>query len=51
MTTAVLNIFIRTVKRRIENGETLEEVLESYSKLTDEEKEAIRQGIENKEGK
>ena len=51
MTTAVLNIFIRTVKRRIENGETLEEVLESYPKLTDEEKEAIRQGIENKEGK
>ena len=46
MSTAMLNIFIRTVKRRMENGELLDEILESAPKLTDEEKDAIRRGVE-----
>ena len=46
MSTAMLNIFIRTVKRRMENGELLDEILASYTKLTDEEKDAIRRGVE-----
>ena len=46
MSTAMLNIFIRTVKRRMKNGEPLDEILASYSKLTDEEKDTIRRGVE-----
>lgn len=46
MSTAMLNIFIRTVKRRVESGESLEEILETYTKLTAEEKDAIRRGVE-----
>ena len=46
MSTAMLNIFIRTVKRRADNGEDIEEVLKSYPKLTAEEKDAIRRGVE-----
>jgi uncharacterized protein (DUF433 family) len=47
MSNAMLNIFIRTIKRRIENGETLSEILESYTKLSNEDKEQIRNAIEN----
>ena len=46
MSTAMLNIFIRTVKRRVEAGENLEDILEGYTKLTEEEKDAIRRGVE-----
>ena len=47
MSNAMLNIFIRTIKRRIEKGETLDEILESYTKLSNEDKEQIRNAIEN----
>lgn len=47
MSNAMLNIFIRTIKRRIKNGETLDEILESYTKLSNEDKEQIRNAIEN----
>ena len=33
MSTAMLNIFIRTVKRRVESGESLEEILEKIDYL------------------
>lgn len=45
MSTAMLNIFVRTVKRRMEKGEDLEEILESYTKLSEEDKEQIRQAV------
>lgn len=45
MSTAMLNIFVRTVKRRMEKGEDLEEILESYPKLSEEDKEQIRQAV------
>jgi len=47
MSNAMLNIFIRTIKRRIKNGETLNEILKSYTKLSNEDKEQIRNTIEN----
>lgn len=45
MSTAMLNIFVRTVKRRMEKGEDLEEILASYTKLSEEDKEQIRQAV------
>ena len=47
MSTAMLNIFVRTVKRRMEKGEDLEEILASYTKLSEEDKEQIRQAVIN----
>ena len=47
MSTAMLNIFIRTIQRRITNGETLEEIIESYPKLSKEDKEQIREAFTN----
>ena len=45
MSNAMLNIFVRTVRRRMEKGEDLEEILESYPKLSEEDKEQIRQAV------
>lgn len=45
MSDATLRIFVRTVKRRMEAGEELEEILDSYSKLSEEDKEQIRQAV------
>lgn len=45
---AKLNIFIRVIKRRMERGESLDEILADYSKLTLEEVDALREAIENK---
>ena len=42
---AKLKILIRTINRRIANGEQLEDILIDYPLLTDEEKEVIR-GVE-----
>ena len=48
MSNAMLNIFIRTIKRRMaETGETLEEILETYPKLSEEDKEQIRKAMSN----
>lgn len=45
MTDAALAIFVRVIKRRIDKGEQMEDILESYSKLTEEEKNKIRDRI------
>ena len=45
MSNAMLNIFVRTVKRRMEAGEELEEILASYPKLSEEDKEQIREAV------
>ena len=47
MSTAMLNIFVRTVQRRMSEGEELEAILNSYPKLTKEDKEQIREAVTN----
>ena len=47
MSTAMLNIFVRTVQRRMSEGEELEVILNSYPKLTKEDKEQIREAVTN----
>lgn len=42
---SALNIMIRTVKRRMGNGEDLEDILKSYPKLTMRESELIREAV------
>lgn len=38
----VKNIMFRVIKRRIAEGENLDSILESYPKLSDEDKEELR---------
>jgi len=40
--TLKMRILIRGIENKISNGELLEDILESYINLTDEEKEVIR---------
>lgn len=40
-------IILRAVKIRIDNGENLDDILKSYPKLTDEEKEEICNSYKN----
>ncbi len=37
-----LKLLCRVVRRRMENGESLEDILADYPKLTEPEKEAMR---------
>ena len=46
MSNAMLNIFVRVVKRRIANGETIDDILASYTNLSDEDKEQIRKAVD-----
>ena len=45
MSKAMLNIYVRTVTRRMEAGEELEDILASYPKLTDAQKQMIRDAL------
>ena len=45
MSNAAKNIMVRVVKRKLAEGEDLEEILAGYSKLTDEEKEELRKAV------
>ena len=45
MSKAMLNIYVRTVTRRMESGEGLEDILDSYPKLTDTQKQMIRYAL------
>ena len=47
MTDAALHIFVRTVLRRMNNGESLDDILDSYPKLSEEDKQQIKDFIEN----
>ena len=40
-----LKLLCRVVRRRVENGEDLEAVLAEYPKLTEAERETVRQAI------
>lgn len=42
MTKTLLHIYVRVILRRVRGGEDLEEVLNSYTALTEEDKEEIR---------
>ena len=45
MSNAKLKLMVNVFRRRIEAGETFEEVAESYPKLTDEELDLIYQNL------
>ena len=45
MSNASKNIMVRVIKRRIADGENLEDILESYPKLTEEEKQELREAV------
>ena len=46
MSNAMLNIYVRTFKRRMDAGETFEEILASYPRLTDEQAKEIKGALE-----
>lgn len=41
--TMALSLLCRVVRRRVEKGEELEAVLREYPRLTEEEREAVRE--------
>lgn len=45
MSNAAKNIFVRVIKRRMASGESLDDILDSYPKLTDAEKEELRKAV------
>ena len=45
MSNAAKNIFVRVIKRRMAAGESLDDILGSYPKLTDAEKEELRKAV------
>lgn len=47
MSNSALRIFVRVVKRKMAAGRTLDDVLADYPDLTDEDKEQIKEAIEN----
>ena len=47
MTKSALRLFVRVVERRMKLGEDLEDILDSYPNLTEEDKEQIREAILN----
>lgn len=47
MSASMLRIYIRVIERRMKLGEDLEEILDSYPNLSEEDKEQIRGAIVN----
>lgn len=47
MSGSMLRIYLRVIERRMKLGEDLEEILESYPNLSEEDKEQIREAILN----
>lgn len=45
MSNAAKNIMTRVIKRRMMEGEKMEDVLVSYPRLTEEEKEELREAV------
>lgn len=45
MSNAMLNIFVRVIKKRIAAGEDLEDILAEYTNLSEEDKQQIRDKI------
>lgn len=47
MSNSALRIFVRVVERRMKLGEDLEDILDSYPALSEEDKEQIREAVTN----
>lgn len=47
MSASMLRIYLRVIERRMKLGEDLEDILDSYSNLSEEDKEQIREAISN----
>lgn len=45
MSKSAKNIMVRVIKRRMAAGEELENILTGYPKLTDEEKQELREAV------
>ena len=45
MSNLVKKIMVSAIKTRMKNGETLCDILDSYPKLTDEEKQELREAV------
>lgn len=45
MSNSAKNIMLRVIRRRMAEGEELEDILDGYPKLTDAEKEELRAAI------
>ena len=45
MSNSAKNIMLRVIRRRMAEGEELEDILVGYPKLTDAEKEELREAI------
>ena len=45
MSNLVKRIMVSAIKARMKQGETLEEILESYPKLTKDEKNELREAV------
>ena len=45
MSKSMKNLMIRVMKKKMSEGEDLEEILESYPRLTDEEKQELREAV------
>ncbi len=45
MSNAAKNIMVRVIKRRMAEGENLEDILANYPKLTEEEKQELRKAV------
>lgn len=45
MSNAMLNIYVRVILRRMADGEKLNDILDSYPKLTEEERQQITNRI------
>ena len=47
MSASMLRIYVRVIERRMKLGETLDEILDNYPNLSEEDKEQIREAIVN----
>lgn len=47
MSDAMLRIFVRVITRRIDAGETIDNILNDYATLSEADKAQIREAIEN----
>lgn len=45
MSRPMKNLMIRVIKKKMSEGEDLEEILKSYPRLTDEEKQELREAV------
>lgn len=50
MTKAQLNLMVRVFKRRMDQGETFDEILEDYPKLTEKDIKQLKDALGIKDG-